>query len=374
MKLVVTFGILAFMMNGCIPIPAVYSSYYMPTYHDAKTRSPGCVGPKTKVFFDMPDNVQVEVRTDNALANTSAQNPIIIHFKIPRGVSFQFVDDTIRVENNSTYSKVAIENRLRVESKHFGAESDMVFDFDKLCPIDSKTIEKNSQQIHASFNYSVKFGEYKNDFPNQLELLFQPITIDKKIVSFNPLFLNSKQINQNRHYYIPAFKKIFEECAIHSEIKECKEYGHSLWLQKGYAVSNDHFNMSGKVRTSEVGSYIYVRNEVNIFSAESFRLPVPVINIIDKTSGKKYYGNPEQKNITFECGSYTVPITTPIQVLSNKAAEYSDVYINGSIENLQSKEIAILLPSIMINGKKFDFKPIKIFLKPFDMEILPFNC
>lgn len=375
MKIGITFGILALVMSGCIPIPAVYSSYYMPTYEDGKTRSPGCVGPKTKVFFEMPENVQIEVRMDNALANTPAKNPIIIHFKIPRGVSFQFVDDKIGVENNSSQTKVAIENRLRIESTNHDAEPDMVFDFDKLCPVDSKTIEQNSQRIHGLFIYSSKLGEFKNDFPDRLELLFQPIVIGTKTVTFEPISLDSKQINQNRHYYMPMFKETYEMCAVHNEIKECKEYGRLLWRQKGYAASNDYFGISGNVRRYENDPYIYVsRNELSIFSAKPFRLPVPAVGIADKTSGQKFYGNPEQKKITFECGSYTVPMTTPIQVASSEAAKLSDVYIEGSIENLQSKEITIFLPSVMINGKKFDFKPIKIFLKPFDMEILPFNC
>lgn len=369
------FIVLMIMSTGCIPIPAVYSSYYMPTYQDGKTRSPGCVGPKTKVFFDIPENVQVEVRTDNALGKTSVQNPIIIHFRIPKGVRFQFVDDKIDVENNAAQSKVVIDKNLRVESVNFNAEADTVFDFDKLCPVDSKTIEKNSQQIHASFVYSAKVGEFKNDVPERLEVLFQPIVIGSKTVTFEPISLDSKQINQDRHYYMPMFKETYEMCAVHNEIKECQEYGRLLWRQKGYAASNDYFGISGNVKRYRNDPYIYVgRNELSIFSAKPFRLPLPAVVVVDKRSGEKFYGNPEQKKITFECGSYTVPMTIPIQVISSEAAEYSDIYIDGLIENRQSKEVTIFLPSVMINGKKFDFKPIKIVLKPFDMEILPFNC
>lgn len=323
----------------------------------------------------MPDNVDFEVRTDNALGNKSVKYPVIIHFRIPKGVSFQFVDENIRVEGSSSQSKVAMQNQLRISSVNHGAEPDRVFDFDKLCPVDAKTIEKNSQSINASLTYSIKLGEFKNGFPDQLELLFQPITIDNKVASFEPMSLNSKQINQHRHYYMPMFKKTFEECAIHNETKECQEYGRAIWLQNGYAASNDFFSISGKVDTSEYGAYLWVgRNELKFSSAKPWRLPMPALAIVDKSTGEKFYGNPEKKKTTFDCGSYTVPMTTPIKVLSDEAAEYSDVYIDGSIENLQNKEITIFLPSVMINGKKFDLKPIKIFLKPFDMKILPFNC
>lgn len=373
MKILI-FVITGLIFSGCIPIPAVYSSYYMPTYENGKTRSPGCVGPKTKVFFQLPENIDFEVRTDNALGNTSVEHPIILHFRIPKGVSFQFVDDKIRAEGSLPESKVFIQNKLRVESINYDTDTEGLFDFDKRCPIDAKTIKQNGQLINSSLVFSAKTDEFKNDFPDQIEFTFQPIMLDGNTISFDSMHLKSHQINQHRHYYMSAYKTPFEECAIHPEQKDCQDY-YALWQQKGYSASNDYFSISGRVMTYDDERSITVsRNQLMIKTAKPWRLSIPVVKILDKSTGTIFQGNPVKNKTTYECGSYMVPMTTRIQVESDEAAKFSDVYIDGSIENLQNKEITIFLPSVLINGKKFDFKPVKIYLKVLDAEILPFNC
>lgn len=366
-------------MSGCIPIPIPYGPYYKPSYDDSSARlireeCYGQSGASSGIQFQIDRGILVELKTSYRSGYESAvKHPFFFTMTIPKGIETRFISDEITVLSDKKIVPAKFSKNLSVRSS---AEVDAVqtLEMSSLIPLSLKELEKSGQIPQMALWFWLKKEENKGFEPNHLELvlptvikgngtkvIFKPIALDAEIQGRDKNYLTLEMRNERAGKYQKCIK---DTPNLHCE-NTLKVY------QKGFEIQQDDFNATGRV-SGWSGSIGVGINDIITTTTEPWKFSESFIVLKDRDNGA------EQKRqigkLYLHTSHYEVPFKTLIHAPLGNLEGNAFVMIEGSLGEDLKSNLEIQLPSLLINGVKFDFKPIKLKLKLMDGEFPPFNC
>lgn len=355
---ILTFILILIVYSGCVPM--VYGPYYQPTYDDNSTVSlngvcsgKGTIGPSSGIEFEIPSGILVDFRTQNGMATKGDMFNIVM--KIPSGVNAQFLADDIIVKYpDSTENK---QKKLMEVNGDKRAESDMVYQFEKFCPVSERNGSINLSLWSWSKNINT-IGSF-----NQLEMILPKILVNGTLYSLKPIIIHPYRTGTNEYS-----DRSYKECmrispsgrCVMSYILYAEKFeervgtsdfsGRAYWLQE---KESNHIEVNLAFRTSTSRTFKFVSNKISFIDSESNSTIDTKLDFVD-----------------VHCNNKSLPLTTPIEGLYSNLS----IFIDGTLGGKNYSEMDVYLPAMSINGQIYNFKPIHVKRIIIDGGLLPFNC
>lgn len=363
-------------VQGCIPIPVPYGPYYQPTYPDPSATvirkdCHGQSGEAIGVGFKIEGGIDVTVKTSGSSYADHRQH-LYIAMDIPAGVTTEFLSDQIVFESDGQSVNLPVPT-LQVSS-FASADTNATFVREALCPVSDEVLEREKLNPFYGLWYWNKEGAYAGFVPSRLELQLPSIVVDNRPVRMEPLQLKLEKRKDNLSYRTSKMEKErderYEACVKNTPQLHCKNILEVY--QEGFRIENSEFDITG--RAGGWGDSIGVGvNEMKVLTDKPWQYLSPEIVLKDVASGEIQRRN--LSRVYTHCGPYTVPFQTPLQTPVGYVKGNSLVFFNGVVQGLPSQsKIIVRIPSLMINGKRFDFQPLLLELRLLDGGFPPFNC
>lgn len=361
-----------FLFSGCVP--TIYNTYYKPSYDDNSTQTVaaychGYAGPPSGISFEIPNGIKVNVKTRKQY--NKDDYGFKIAFKIPSNTNIQFLSDELTIifpngSKETQQKKMGVSTLLR--SQPLSA-----YQFGNFCPhVEAQEID---QKVLSNVNVGFSISEKKNvkEHPDVIQLQLPLITLNNRVKEIPSITMRSFSSGSFFYYLTEEFQnkrlKRYNECLKINSKKICK-YGLTTANNSFEYITND-FHLTGRVvwNKQEGVNQFYVHTNVKALTNMTWQFNTNTVQIVDINNSLKY--STEINPMTIYCTNENI---TPLNALIQSMKDEVKLDVEGTIGEEKPKYIDILLPSMMINGKVFHFKPIRLELHLFDFGVDPFNC
>lgn len=378
LKISIIWFILLLTLDGCVPIPVPYGPYYEPSYENPSARvvregCHGASGAPSGIKFQIDQGIMVEIKTAYRSGyEGDLKHPFFLTMTIPKGAEIRFLSDEIRVSDGNTIINADFPKNMIVRAS---AESDAarMLEMVSLIPVSLEELKKSGQIPQMALWFWLKEESSKGFEPDHLEIVLPTIKKKTDEVNFEPIMMDA-EINKRDKNYLTLEMRNERKEKYHRCLKETPNLHCENILevyQGGFKIQKDDFNATGRVGgwNGSIGVGI---NDMMTTSPEPWKFIEPIIVLKDRDNGaqqKRQIGK-----LYLHTPHYEVPFPTPVHAPLGQLEGNAFISINGSLGEELKSNLEIQLPSLLINGKKFDFKPIKLKLKLLDGEFPPFNC
>ncbi|MFZ2967891.1 MAG: hypothetical protein WA080_02405 [Sulfuricurvum sp.] len=363
--------------GGCLPIPIPYGPYYQPFYEDATTQvireeCHGYSGPSSGIRFQLPQGITVAIKTAYSSGYSGGfKHPFLLTMTIPKGVEVAFVSDHITVIGK--HSLAIMPKTLSVGATGH-IDGNATITLLSLLPISRATLQQTHQEPSMGVWFWLRDQHDTGFEPNTLELHFPNLLVEgEKEVRFDPIVLHAKTVHGDKNYVTPSIEALrqqkYERCLHETPKRRC-----ATLLEiypEGFTLVKEDFNITGRVGGWKGLIGVGV-NDMVVTSLRPWRFNPTTITLKDLERGTLQTRN--LQTLYLHTGNYEVPFTSVVHAPLGEIKGFASIYLNGSLGEERDSEVSVLLPSLLINGKKFNFKPIKLQLKLLDGEFPPFNC
>lgn len=360
-----------FLFSGCVP--TIYNSYYKPFYDDNSTRAVaaychGYAGPPTGINFEIPNGIKVNVKTRKKYSEDGyAFN---VEIKIPSKTNVQFLSNEIVLllaDGSKTFAPKIMTVNTALHSKSIS-----LYKFENSCPVTS-VLEQEDRSI-TPLNISFSATEKKNIqyMPSSIKVDLPSILIDNQVKNIPSIKMQVFPKDSYAYYLTEDLqeKRIqkYKQCLKSNSEKVCN-YGLQT-ANNSFEYKEDDFNLSGRVIWNQLEgkNQLYIHTNMKISTKVRWKFQTDFIHIEDLEAKKNYLT--QINSMATYCREKNVPLITPIDSLYGE----TDINLEGTIGIKMPSYLEIYLPSMIINGKVFHFKPIRLELHLFDFGIDPFNC
>lgn len=379
MKNIMIFWILSIILAGCIPIPMPYGPYFEPSYENNSSQiiREGChgySGASSGIKFTIENGIVVELKTSYLSGYKSdVKHPFLLTLTLPKGVRVQFVSDKIYISGADGIVNVKMPTTISVGATAH-VEANDTLDIHSLSPIALNELLTTGQKPQMGIWFWLRDDKYKGFEPEKLAVEMPKILFNsnQKVV-FDPIILSAELNKKEKNYFTRSMyeerQQKYEKCIRETPHLQCKNILEVY--QKGFTVQKDDFNITGRASAWN-GSIGIGFSDMIDSSLQSWKFSDSSVTLIDIDTGKVQ--KRELSKLYIHTGNYEVPFTTRINAPTGEMEGYTYIFINGSLGEQLKSDLEIQLPSAIINGKRFDFLPIKLKLRLFDGEFPPFNC
>lgn len=357
-----TFLFIISVFSGCLPM--VYSPYYQPSYDDSSVVSlngvcggKGTLGPSSGIEFALPSGIIVDFRTRNDEGSENDRFNVII--QIPSGVNAHFLSDEITVKfpdgtTNKQKTLMSVNGTKRVEP-----HVSLSFPIDQYCPVSGENANNHLSAELWAWNQNLDaVGTYK-----QLELILPKITVNGDAYSFNPITIYPYQIGTNAYSdssYQGCLRLSPKGRCIMSYIAQTEKFEEKAGV----------FNLSGRAYWLQDKDNNHIEVNLDFRTQKNATLKLDTETLVLRDGTTKSTITTKLDFVDINCHAESLPLITPLSGLNSNLV----VYLDGNIGSKQYSQMDVYLPSIVINGRIYNFKPIHLKRVRVDGGIVPFNC
>ena len=370
----VWFCVIGLFFAGCIPM--MHGPYYKPSYPDPSAEEVlascyGQVGPPSGVKFTIPEGIEVSFSTVKPYGSKRNDYPFSVRLIIPPGVKVQFLSNEIAVSAPGGET-VRGPEQIRVVSTGL-AEVQTLLDAEAMCPVPVDAMVQSAQRPFVVISYwGGREGGQFASAPSELGVFLPDLTVGDVPLKIAPIIMEGQKIRSDTYYLTARMREERQQryrlCVEKTPERACKNFLEVY--DTGYRETTDDFNLS--VSASHGGGQTGFRADLEARTPKPWRLSTDKVVMQDMKSGVQVQRT--IGSLSVHCGSFYVPVMTPVHGPETLEPGRSNIFIEGSLGESLHSDMTIQLPPLKINETLYRFEPIRLELRLFDGGIYPFNC
>lgn len=380
------------LLAGCIPAPM--GNYYKPIYSDTSAKYHGdeChgqAGAPATLSWSIADGVSLTITTVRTYGEKNRQDrPLRIGIELPLGTQFQFLSSDLRVSKSLQELGESIGPHLHISASVLIGSKETV-DLAKIAPTPFQTNDQILQIKDFSASTWLNFSWRDSFVPTAFTMKIPPVLlVDTPKSDQRPIIVEAtakKRLDRYPGEYKSQTSLIYTtkgseaeladkyaKCLNETPTVKCENI--LIYDEAGYKVIKDDFTFAGRWYVFDVEKKTPFSGELKV----TYKTPIRWRFATD-TVWVTDAANHTERSYKFDNFplhiSYQVPMNTPIHGVNNVAySKATSASINTSLGVDESPRYFVKLPPVLINGTRYEIKPIELERRIFDFGLEPFNC
>ena len=373
---------------GCVPAPM--GKYYKPIYADAAPTYSGDLcygkaGAPAILTIPLADGVRLSVSAQkNYLEKDRADRSLRLSLEVPFGAAIQFASSEIHVGHDLNDPGVVTKADAFVSALLMVPAAEPA-DMQRLAPTSFSVQEVRRFSASTWLDFTIGDHFVPDGFTMELPRLVRsldtksnqsPVVLSATARRHTDRYPGEYKNKTSLYYETPESLQLLKD-----KIAKCEREGRgdkcnsiTTFDVGEYKLERDGFEFSGRwyVYEVEANSPFSSQLKIRTTNPEPWRFEQNRIRLVEKGTGAERIYTFEQYPLSI---GYMVPMGTQIRgVNRSKNDEPTSATIESSLGVDEAATYVVRLPDLMINGRRFQIKPILLERRLLDFGLEPFNC